>query len=398
MQSWPRNPAAPALWPARSGPPARPPPSRRTSTTRPSAPSPSTSWSTAYYEQARGLMEGGVDLLLVETVFDTLNCQGGPVRHREVFRRDRAPRAGDGSRSPSPTCSGRTLSGQTVEAFWNSISHARLLSVGINCALGPEGDAAVHRGTVRDCADIYVSAYPNAGLPNRCCRRLSRNPGDAGAATAASGPRTAGSTSSAAAAAPRPTHIRAIAEAVRGLPPRVPPKPQPLHPPQRPGSRSTIRPETNFVNIGERTNVTGSPKFAKLILAGDYEAALAIARQQVENGAQIIDVNMDEGMLDSAKAHDHLPEPDRLRAGHRPRAGHDRQLEVVGDRGRPEVRSGQRRRQLHQPQGRRREVPATGPAGPPLRRGRGRDGLRRAGPGRHLRAHASRSASAPTAS
>ena len=138
----------------------------------------------------------------------------------------------------------------------------------------------------------------------------------------------------------------------------------------------TIRPETNFVNIGERTNVTGSPKFAKLILAGDYEGALAVARQQVENGAQMIDVNLDEAMLDSEKAMTHLPQLRGLGAGHRPRAGHDQQLEMVGHRGRVEVRSGQGRRQLDQPQGGGGEVQEPGAVDSPLRGGGGGDGLR----------------------
>ena len=151
-----------------------------------------------------------------------------------------------------------------------------------------------------------------------------------------------------------------------------------------------------FVNVGERTNVTGSKAFARLILAGDYAGALAVARQQVENGAQVIDVNMDEAMLDSEEAMTTFLQPDRRRARHRARAGHDRLLEVERDRGRPEVRAGQGDRQLDLDEGGRGRVPAPGAAGAPLRRGGGRDGVRREGPGRHARARAPRSARAPT--
>ena len=189
-----------------------------------------------------------------------------------------------------------------------------------------------------------------------------------------SGPKPAGSTSSAAAAAPPPPHIKAIAEAVRKFPPRVPPKVEPWL--RLSGLEAlTIRPDTNFVNIGERTNVTGSPSFAKLILAGQFEEALAVARQQVENGAQIIDVNMDEGMLDGVKAMTHFlnlvgSEPDISRVP----IMIDSSKWAVIEAG-LEVRAGQGRGQLHQPQGRRGKIPPAGPAGPPLRRGRRRDGL-----------------------
>ena len=153
-----------------------------------------------------------------------------------------------------------------------------------------------------------------------------------------------------------PAHIKAIAEAVRGLTPHVLSKPErytrfsglePL----------VLRPDSRFVNIGERTNVTGSPKFSKLILGGEYEAALTVARQQVENGAQIIDINMDEGMLDSEQAMTTFLHLHRRGAGHRPRADHGGQLELENHRGRPEVRAGQGHRQFHQLEGRRRGFP-----------------------------------------
>ena len=210
--------------------------------------------------------------------------------------------------------------------------------------------------------------------------------------------RTDSSTSSAAAAARRPsTSTRSPTRCAASPPRKVPHRAhdrcalaglEPLN----------IGDDSLFVNVGERTNVTGSKAFARLILAGDYAEALSVARQQVENGAQMIDVNMDEAMLDSKAAMVTLPEPDRLRARHRARAGDDRLLEVERDRGRPEVRAGQGHRQLDLAEGRRGRVPAPGAAGAPLRRRGGRDGLRREGPGRHATSARSRSASAPTTS
>ena len=251
----------------------------------------------AYLEQARALVEGGVDLLLPETIFDTLNVKACVFALEQLFEEL-------GRRLPvmlSVTvtdASGRTLSGQTIPAFWHSVRQARPLSVGLNCALG----AAQMRPYLEELAglaDCYVSCYPNAGLPNAfgeyddTPHHMASVLGDfarEGWLNLVGG--CCGST---------PEHIRAIAEAVRGLPPRVPPKVEPylrlsgLEP-------LTIRPDTNFVNIGERANVAGSPKFAQLIKAGEFEAALSIARQQVENGAQVIDVCMDEGMIDGVAA------------------------------------------------------------------------------------------------
>ncbi|HEX6739227.1 MAG TPA: methionine synthase, partial [Vicinamibacteria bacterium] len=251
----------------------------------------------AYAEQTRGLLDGGVDLLLVETVFDTLNCKAALFAIDQLFE-------GGARRVPlmvSVTIvdqSGRTLSGQTAEAFWNSISHADVFSVGINCALG----AKQMRPFVEELsrvAPVFFSCYPNAGLPNafggfdETPEIMSCDLHDfavSGWVNIVGG--CCGTT---------PAHIRAIGEAVRGLKPREIPTVEPFT--RLSGMEPlTIRPESNFVNVGERTNVTGSPKFAKLILAGAYEDALAVARQQVEGGAQILDVNMDEGLLDSEKA------------------------------------------------------------------------------------------------
>jgi 5-methyltetrahydrofolate--homocysteine methyltransferase len=194
--------------------------------------------------------------------------------------------------------SGRTLSGQTVEAFWNSISHAKLLSVGINCALGGK-QMRPYIEELSRVAGVYMSCHPNAGLPNAFGGYDETPPETSGVLRefAANGwlnivGGCCGTT---------PDHIRAIADSIRGLKPRVPPRPEPylrlsgLEP-------LTFRPDITLVNIGERTNVTGSPKFSKLILGGDYEQAVSVARDQVENGAQIIDINMDEGMLDSEAA------------------------------------------------------------------------------------------------
>jgi 5-methyltetrahydrofolate--homocysteine methyltransferase len=251
----------------------------------------------AYYEQARCLIEGGVDLLLLETIFDTINAKAALFAFEECFEQT-------GRRIPvmvSVTItdnSGRTLSGQTVEAFWNSIAHAPVLSVGINCALGGKQMRPYVQELSR-IAPVFTSCHPNAGLPNvfggydetaaetsAILRDFAAN----GWVNIVGG--CCGTT---------PEHIRAIAEAVRGLKPRIPPHREPylrlsgLEP-------LTFRPELSFVNIGERTNVTGSPKFAKFILAGRYEEALSVAREQVEGGAQIIDVCMDEAMLDSEAA------------------------------------------------------------------------------------------------
>ncbi len=251
----------------------------------------------AYTEQAEGLLDGGVDLLLVETVFDTLNCKAALFAIREVLRRRQRelPLMVSGTITDK---SGRTLSGQTTEAFWNSISHAGLFSVGLNCALGAD-DLRPYLEELSRVADVYVSCHPNAGLPN-AFGEYEHTP-DHMAAVLQDFARHGLLNIVGGCCGTTPEHIRAIAQAVAGLAPRRIPAIEPytrlsgLEP-------LTIRPETGFVNVGERTNVTGSAKFARLIREGRFEAALEVAREQVANGAQLIDVNMDEGMLDSRAA------------------------------------------------------------------------------------------------
>ncbi len=253
----------------------------------------------AYRVQAEGLLDGGVDALMVETVFDTLNCKAalfavcGLLEERGLT--DQVPVMVSGTITDA---SGRTLSGQTVEAFWNSIRHANLFSVGLNCALGA-AQLRPYLDELSGIAEVPVSCHPNAGLPNafggydqtpEAMAALVREFAEAGFLNIVGG--CCGTT---------PAHIRAIAAAVAGRAPRALPTIAPIC--RLSGLEPlNIRPDTLFVNIGERTNVTGSSRFAALIKAGDYEAALNVARQQVENGAQIIDVNMDEGMLDAPAA------------------------------------------------------------------------------------------------
>ena len=320
-----------------------------------------------YGEQVNGLLDGGVDMLLVETIFDTLNGKAAFFAIQQIFeergiapllyRRDELREshkselsAKSGARGTRPSeslrrhipimasvtfiqaGSNRGVTGQTVEAFWNSVSHVPLLSVGMNCALGPKELRPLVE-ELSGIAPIYVSAYPNAGLPNPLLptgfpetpetltpqlKEWAQN----GWLNIVGG--CCGTT---------PAHIKAIAGAMRGLPPRMPPEVEPClrlsgldaltirgssergaraSRPQSLASRQRLEsgvtpdsatetgalPSINFINIGERTNVAGSPKFAQLIKAGDFEAALTVARQQVENGAQVIDVCMDEGMID----------------------------------------------------------------------------------------------------
>jgi 5-methyltetrahydrofolate--homocysteine methyltransferase len=276
----------------------------------------------AYYDQARGLLDGGADTLLVETIFDTLNAKAAFFAILRLFEeRGISPLPAAGSaesthHAPGLTHQGvvpimasvtliqagsnRGVTGQTVEAFWNSISHVPLLSVGINCALGPKEMRPLIE-ELAGLAPVYLSCYPNAGLPNPLLPTGFPETPETLAPQIGEWAQNGWLNVVGGCCGTTPAHIKAIAEAVRGLPPRVPPQIEPFT--RLSGLEPlTIRPEANFVNIGERTNVTGSPKFAKLILAGDYEAGLAVAKQQVENGAQIIDVNLDEGMLDSEKA------------------------------------------------------------------------------------------------
>ncbi|MFN0119582.1 MAG: methionine synthase [Blastocatellia bacterium] len=257
----------------------------------------------SYYEQAKGLVDGGADLLIVETVFDSLNSKAALFAIQKLY-------ADPGYSLPLMLSftlidiSGRTMTGQTVEAYLNSTSHAPLLSIGINCALGPK-EMRPYIDELSRIAPIHVSAYPNAGLPNPLLPTGFPETPETLAPQLAEWAANGWLNLVGGCCGTTPDHIREIANAVKGMAPRQPATPAPYM--RLSGLEAlTIRPETNFVNIGERTNVTGSPKFAKLILNNQYEEALAVARQQVENGAQMIDVNMDEGMLDSEKAMTHF--------------------------------------------------------------------------------------------
>jgi 5-methyltetrahydrofolate--homocysteine methyltransferase len=254
----------------------------------------------AYAEQVRGLVDGGAELLFVETIFDTLNGKAALFAAERVFveRGVRLPLMA--SVTYIQAGSERGVTGQTVEAFWNSISHVPLLSVGMNCALGPVEMRPLIRELAR-LAPVRVSCHPNAGLPDpllatgfpetpESLARQLREWAAEGWLNLVGG--CCGTT---------PEHIRAIAGAMRGLRPRVAPVVEPLL--RLSGLDAlTVGQGSGFVNVGERTNVAGSPRFARLVLAGDFEGALAVARQLVEGGAQVIGVNMDEGLLDSAGA------------------------------------------------------------------------------------------------
>jgi 5-methyltetrahydrofolate--homocysteine methyltransferase len=251
----------------------------------------------AYAAAARGLIEGGADLLIIETIFDTLNGKAAIFGVKSVFEElgVDVPIMISGT---IVDASGRTLSGQTTEAFWNSVRHGEPLIAGLNCALGA-GAFREYIGEMSRIADAYVSIYPNAGLPNEFgdyddtpafMTAILREYAESGYVNVVGG--CCGTT---------PDHIRLFAETIRDLPPRELPDIAPI------SRLSGLEPlnftgERNFVNIGERTNVTGSRRFARLILNDDYDEAIAVAREQVENGAQMIDVNMDEGMLDSEEA------------------------------------------------------------------------------------------------
>ncbi|RTY36056.1 methionine synthase [Chlorobium phaeovibrioides] len=248
-----------------------------------------------YTMQLEGLMEGGVDLLLVETVFDTLNCKAALFAIEEFFNRSghRVPVMVSGT---VVDASGRTLSGQTTEAFWISIAHMPdLLSVGLNCALGSK-QMRPFIAAVSTVAESFVSVYPNAGLPNEF-GEYDDSP-DYMAGQIADFAQSGFVNIVGGCCGTTPGHIKAIAEAVSAIPPRR--RPEKKNELQLSGLEPLIVNETTgFINVGERTNVTGSKKFARLIKEGNYDEALSIARQQVENGAQVIDVNVDEGMLDS---------------------------------------------------------------------------------------------------
>ncbi|MCO8058379.1 MULTISPECIES: methionine synthase [Acinetobacter] len=254
-----------------------------------------------YIEAAHALIEGGADILLIETVFDTLNCKAAIFAVKEVFKQlgRELPLMISGTITDA---SGRTLTGQTAEAFWNSVRHGDLLSIGFNCALGADA-MRPHVKTVSDVADVFVSAHPNAGLPNAFggydetpeeTAAFLKEFAESGLINITGG--CCGTT---------PDHIRAIYNAVKDIPPRKIPEIKPacrlsgLEP-------FNIYDDSLFVNVGERTNVTGSKKFLRLIREENFAEALDVARQQVESGAQIIDINMDEGMLDSEGAMVHF--------------------------------------------------------------------------------------------
>ncbi|MDR2165655.1 MAG: methionine synthase [Zoogloeaceae bacterium] len=251
----------------------------------------------AYYDAAVGLVEGGADLLLVETVFDTLNAKAAIFALETYFEqaRLRLPVMISGTITDA---AGRTLSGQTPEAFWNSLRHVRPLSFGFNCALGAK-EMRPHVETLSRLCDCFVSAHPNAGLPN-AFGGYDETP-EMLAAEIADWARRGLVNIVGGCCGTTPEHIRAIAEAVAGLQPRAVPA---LAPKLRLSGLEAfnIGPDSLYVNVGERTNVTGSRAFARMILEGRHDDALAVARQQVENGAQVIDVNMDEAMLDSVAA------------------------------------------------------------------------------------------------
>jgi 5-methyltetrahydrofolate--homocysteine methyltransferase len=254
---------------------------------------------TSYTESIRGLLDGGADILMVETIFDTLNAKAALFAIDQYFEQHnvRVPIMISGTITDA---SGRTLSGQTTEAFWNSLSHARPLSIGLNCALG----ADLMRPYVEELsrvASCYVSAHPNAGLPNplsdtgydevpETTARLMKEFATSGFLNIAGG-----------CCGTSPAHIKAIAEALKDVPPRKLPDLE--HRCRLSGLEPfNIGDDTLFVNVGERANVTGSAKFKRLILEGHFDEALEVAKQQVETGAQVIDVNMDEAMLDGEAA------------------------------------------------------------------------------------------------
>ena len=254
----------------------------------------------AYTEQVQGLLDGGSDILLVETIFDTLNAKAAFFAIQKYF--DDTGRQVPIMASVTFIQAGsvRGVTGQTVEAFWNSISHVPLLSVGMNCALGPQEMRPLLQ-ELSKIAPIYVSCYPNAGLPNPLLPTGFPETPQSLAPQLQDWAQNGWLNIVGGCCGTTPDHIRMIAQAAKGLPPRVPVQREPYL--RLSGLDAlTVRPDSNFVNVGERTNITGSPKFSKLILAGQFEEAVAVARQQVENGAQVIDVNMDEGMLDGEKA------------------------------------------------------------------------------------------------
>jgi 5-methyltetrahydrofolate--homocysteine methyltransferase len=251
----------------------------------------------AYREQVEGLVDGGVDILFPETTFDTLNLKACLFGISQVFE-ERGITLPVMVSATITDASGRTLSGQTVEAFWNSVAHFPALSVGLNCALGPDR-MRPYLEELSQIAPCFISCHPNAGLPNEFggydetpehMGRLLCEFAENGWLNIVGG--CCGTT---------PAHIRVIADAVQELPPRV--RPRVPHYSRFSGLEPlTLRPDSNFVVVGERTNVTGSKKFARLIRSGEYDAALEVARDQVANGANVLDINMDEALLEGEKA------------------------------------------------------------------------------------------------
>ncbi|NNC86340.1 MAG: dihydropteroate synthase, partial [Bacteroidia bacterium] len=251
----------------------------------------------AYYTQVKGLTEGGADIIVIETIFDTLNAKAA-IFAVDTFFEETGKSLPVMISGTITDASGRTLSGQTVEAFLNSVTHIPILSVGLNCALGAK-EMRPYLEELAEKAPCYVSAYPNAGLPNQFGEydQSAEDMGnqmqdfiDNNFVNIIGG-----------CCGTNPAHIAAMAKAVEDVKPRTLPS---IEPQMRLSGLESLnfRPDLNFVNVGERTNITGSKKFARLILSDNYEEALSVANDQVEGGAQIIDVNMDEGMLDSEKA------------------------------------------------------------------------------------------------
>ena len=251
----------------------------------------------AYKEQAKGLIDGGADILLIETVFDTLNCRAALFAIQDLTENMnvKIPIMVSGTVTDA---SGRLLSGQTVEAFWHSIRHVDLLAVGLNCALGAE-QIRPYIENLSKIADTNVLVYPNAGLPNEF-GDYDQSPEimsgylndfiDSSFVNIIGG-----------CCGTKPEHIASFSELVAEKIPRKIPYNDPVT--KLSGLEPlSIRSETNFINIGERTNITGSLKFKRLIKENKYEEALSVAIEQVKNGAQIIDINMDEGLIDSEKA------------------------------------------------------------------------------------------------
>ena len=249
-----------------------------------------------YYEATRGLVDGGADIILIETIFDTLNAKACVYAVEQYFE-DHQLKLPIMISGTITDASGRTLSGQTTEAFWNSLAHSKPISIGLNCALGADA-LRPYVEELSNCADTFVSAHPNAGLPNEF-GEYDETPGQM-AEVIEGFARDGFLNIVGGCCGTTPDHIRAIKTRVEKYPPRKVPSIQPrmrlagLEP-------FTLTDEIRFVNVGERTNVTGSKRFLRLIKEESYEEALDVARDQVENGAQIIDINMDEGMLDSAE-------------------------------------------------------------------------------------------------